>query len=235
MMLRAILAIVLLIGTVFASNSYVFVVDGSSSMASRIDDTRKFTMVQDALYCALDSLEPGDEAAIFVFEDAGKVTLVKGFTKDKNALRSAARTMGSKFGSTALSEGLNVSAAYLRMYAANYGKFLILVSDGGGATVAIYPEAAQYHSTGITKIHVIGLNVDTMVKRGLALEGIATNGGGSFYSTTDYMFPCDAVKDAMKGTSVSTGKASDWYVIGALLLAAAVFIYASYQYFQQHI
>ena len=230
MSLRILLALMFFAGIIFAANSYVIAIDGSGSMAYKIGDKRKFTVAQDSVICTLKVMRPEDEVAIFVFEDAGKITLVHNFTRDKDELISAVDAATTKFGSTELSEGLNVSATYLRMYAANYNRYLIVISDGGGANAALYADAAYYRSVGVTKIHTVGLGIDTMVKRGVALESIAKSGGGNFYSTMDYYEPCSAVKAAYEDTAVSSGKVTDWCPMGMLILLGLALAYVSIKY-----
>jgi len=226
---RILLVLILFAGAAFAANSYVIAVDASGSMAYKVDGVRKFITVQDALVCMLGSMKPGDEMAIFVFEDLGKVTLVQNFTTDKGGLESAIRGMTSTYGGSDLPSGINVSSTFALANARNPNKFIIVISDGGSATAALFDTAAHFHRAGITKMQVVGIGVDTNVRPGMALEGIADNGGGSFYTTDDYSTTCATLKAAYEDTAVRGG-GIDWWPLGILVLIAIALAYVAWRY-----
>jgi len=192
---RILLALLVITGTVFAASSFVLAIDGSGSMnANRINGSTRFEVARDAAICMVDSMREGDEGAIFVFEDSHTITLVKGFTTNKNSLKSALRGMDSEFGATDLKGGINLSSSYALANASNGNKFVIVLSDGGAASAALNQTAAYFHNNGISSISVVGLGVKDNVSAGKTLAGIADNGGGKFYSTFDYLSPCDAFR-----------------------------------------
>jgi len=221
---RILLALLALTSTAFAASSFVVAVDASGSMKDKINGTPKFDIAKSALSCMFDSMKEGDEGAIFVFEDMHTITMVHGFTTDKNALKSAARSMTSEFGGTDLKGGINESSTYALANAKNANKFIIVLSDGGSASAALNQTAAYFHNAGISRIQVVGLSVKDNVTLGKTLAGIAANGGGAFYSTFDYASPCDAMKGAYfdGATETGGGKCCPALVILPLLLAAGL-------------
>jgi len=102
--------------------------------------------------------------------------------------------MHSEFGMTDLKSGINLSSSYALANASNANKFVIILSDGGAASAALNRTAAYFHENGISSIGVVGLGVKDNVSAGKTLAGIAENGGGKFYSTFDYLSPCDAFR-----------------------------------------
>ena len=194
-LLAAVLAVMALAGSVLAASSFVIAVDGSGSMKDKFNGTVKFEIARDAAICMLDSMQEGDEGAIFVFEDSHTVTRAHSFTTSKGALRSALQGMDSEFGSTDLGSGINVSATYLLSDGKNQNKFLVVVSDGGDARAVINETAAYFRDQGV-RLEVVGVGVRSTDRAGKVLAGIAENGGGRFYSTLDYSEPCGAFSGA---------------------------------------
>ena len=205
-MLKFTTALLLFASIAFAASSIVLSIDGSGSMeSSKINGTTKFEIAREASLCLIDSLKEGDELAVYVFEDSTTMTRVLSFTTNKNAMRSAVRGMDSKFGGTDLRDGINISATYELANAGNANKVLIVVSDGGSASSSLNKTAAEFHRQGISSIQVVGIGVKANVTAGKALDNIATNGGGGFYSTTDYASACDAFKDAYNDGAAGGG------------------------------
>jgi len=226
---RILLVLILFAGAAFAANSYVIAVDASGSMAYKVDGVRKFITVRDALVCMLGSMKPGDEIAIFLFEDIDRVTLVQNFTTDKGVLEFAISRMTSRYGSSDLPSGINVSSTFALANARNQNKFVIVISDGGTATAALFETAAHFRRAGIAKIQVVGIGVDTTVRPGMALEGIADNGGGSFYTTNYYPTTCATLKAAYEDTTVRGG-GIDWWPLGILVLLTLALTYVAWRY-----
>jgi len=182
-------------GAVFAASSFVLSIDGSGSMTLKIDGTKKFEIARNATQCLIDSIPEGDEGAIYVYETSHTITRVQPFTTSKGTLRSAAAGMDSEFGMTDLRGGINESATYAIQSAQNPNKFVIILSDGGSASMALNRTTAAFREQGV-RIYVVGLAVRTNQTTGVALGNIAENGGGQFYSTLDYPTVCDALKQA---------------------------------------
>ena len=222
---RQLILLLLIASIAFAANSVTITIDGSGSMKDRIGNERKFEIARNATLCLIDSIKEGDEVAIFVFEDYHKVSFILPFTTNKEAMRSAVRSMTSEFGSTDLRAGINVSASYALANASNANKVILVVSDGGAASSALNATAKAFHERGISKIQVIGLNVKNDTNAGKALDNIATNGGGIFYSTLDYATACDAFKEAYNDAAVDEGgKCCPLLIILPLALAICISI-----------
>jgi len=226
---RALMLLLIIAGVAFAANSVTITIDGSGSMRERVGNTTRFEIARNATLCLLDSIKEGDEVAIFVFEDYRKVSLILPFTTNKQAMRSAVRGMTSEFGNTDLRAGINVSASYTLANASNANKILIVVSDGGAASSALNATAKELHERGISRIQVVGLNVRDNTTAGKALDNIAENGGGEFYSTLDYPTACDAFKDAYNDAASGGGGTGCCPVLAFLPLLLALCLSLSRQ------
>lgn len=196
LMKYAVLALLLLSGMVFAANSIVLSIDGSGSMKDALNGTRKFELAKNATLCLIDSLQEGDEVALFLFENGGDVRRVLAFTTNRNSMRSAVRGMVPEYGGTDLKNGINVSATYALEHGKNANKVLIVVSDGGAASAALNRTTEAFHQMGISRMQVVAIGVRADSPSERALEGIAERGGGAFYSMLDYGDACNAMKSA---------------------------------------
>lgn len=193
---RLFLVLLVLAGIALASGSVVLSIDGSGSMRTPVNGTLKFELARNASLCLVDQLQPGDEMAIYLFENSNTVNRVRSFTNSTSTLKSSIRALSPDYGGTDLRGGINESGTYLLEHGKFPVKILIVISDGGSASTSLNRTAAALHAQGVDHISVVGVNVRDNASAGKALANIAENGGGQFYSTLDYSDACEAFTEA---------------------------------------
>ncbi|WP_325605205.1 VWA domain-containing protein [Nocardioides sp.] len=145
------------------------ILDSSGSMAKNDPDDRRL----DAARGVVDSLVPGDRAAVVEFDADG--TLLAELTGDRVALRRAIRTVDAEGSPTRIGAGVRVALDELGARGRTGAvRGAILIADGAGSYNVDFTREAR--DAGIV-VHTVGLGNDSDFA---VLRDIADGTGGTF-------------------------------------------------------
>jgi len=169
----------------------IVLIDGSGSMAGRLDGRSKLDLARQAARTFIDSLPPDVEISLIVFGQQGDntrtgkkrscsaVDTLVPMTTDRAAL-VAALNKTKAVGWTPLAAAIEQARARFQNSSAVGEQVIYVVSDGeetcGGDPVEIARRAHQGQTRAI--VNIVGFGLPT--KEAAALQSVATAGGGTF-------------------------------------------------------
>lgn len=182
--------------------SYVIVVDSSSSMGGK-----KIEKAKEEVTKLVNKLSSDDEMALFIFERCGNVSLIQGFTQNKQKILGNLSKATASGGSSPVAESIETGRQYLEDYHHGAKGKLMIYTDGGENCNGDPIAAAKTLRTASIDIdfEIVGYNLKPEAKD--ELKEITKAGGGKLDEETVY-YPEQQKTQAKKNAKKAAGAAA---------------------------